>query len=64
MQPLIHIRPQPWRAPGVDFSPMRTSRFALAVMALAVACFAAVAAINAQSRDKAATVTLTIEGMT
>jgi len=64
MQPLIHIRPQPSRAPGVDFWPMRTSRFALALVALAVACVASVAAINAQSRDKAATVTLIIEGMT
>jgi hypothetical protein len=43
---------------------MRTSRFRLAVVALAVTCVAAVAVINAQSGDKAATVTLTIEGMT
>ena len=34
------------------------------VVALAVACVAAVAPINAQSGDKAATVTLIIEGMT
>jgi hypothetical protein len=43
---------------------MTTSRFALAVVALAVACFAPAASINAQSGDKTATVTLVIEGMT
>lgn len=63
MQPLIHT-PAARGAAGVDFWPMRTSRFALAVVAVAVASFAAVAPINAQSRDKTATVTLTIEGMT
>jgi hypothetical protein len=44
---------------------MRTLRPVLATLAVALAVFAASAAvIDAQSRDKPATVTFTIEGMT